>query len=67
MGKLSHKLRGEITQIGECTDALVTKFDDLVQYVLALEEKNSALKHTVSQLQLQQEDQETESGIRVCW
>lgn len=30
----------------------VTKFDDLVQYVQALEEKNPALKRTVSQLQL---------------
>lgn len=40
MGKILH---GEITQIGECTDALETKCHDLVQYVQALEEENSAL------------------------
>lgn len=49
---------GEIAQIGEHADALETKYDDLMQYVQALEEENSALKHTVSQLKLQQEDME---------
>lgn len=56
--KHSQELCGEITQIDECTDALKMKFDELVQCVQALEEEKSTLKHTISQLQLQQEDLE---------
>lgn len=53
IGSLAQELRGEISQIGEHTDALKTKCDELVQYVQALEEENAALKHPVSQMQLQ--------------
>lgn len=45
--KISQELHEEIAQVGEHTDALETKYDDLVQYVQALEEENSALKYTV--------------------
>lgn len=58
VGKIAHKLRGEIDQIGEHTNTLENKFDELTQYVHVLEEDNSCLKHTISQLQLQQEDLE---------
>lgn len=59
MGKIFQELWGrQITHIGERTDALENKFDDLVQYVQVLKEENSVLKHLVSQLQLQQEDLE---------
>lgn len=34
------------------------KFDELIQYVHVLEDDNAALKHTVSRIQLQQEDLE---------
>lgn len=55
---MSLELRGEIDQLGESIHTLETKFDNIVQYVHLLEEENSALKHTVSQLQLQHEDLE---------
>lgn len=42
MGKIAHKLRGEVTHLGECTDTLENKFDELVQYVYVLEEDNAA-------------------------
>lgn len=58
VGKLAHELRGEIDQLGECTDTLESKFDDMVQYVHVLEEENAILKNAVSQLQIQQEDLE---------
>lgn len=58
VGKNSQKLKGEIDQLGERTDNLETKFDDLVQYVHVLEEENSTLKHAVTQLQSQQENLE---------
>lgn len=58
VGKLSQQLRGEIDQIGECTDMLEHKFDDMIQYMQFLEEENSSLEHSVSQLQLHQEDLE---------
>lgn len=63
VGKLSQELRGEIDKIGECTDMLETKFDDMIEYVHVLEEDNSSLKHSVSQMQLHQEDLEN----RQCW
>lgn len=47
VGKISQDLWGEITQIGEHTDALENTIVDLVQYVQVLEEENSALKHSV--------------------
>lgn len=58
VGKIAHELRGEIDHLGEHTDTLETKLDGIVQYVHVLEEENAALKHTVSQIQLQQEDLE---------
>lgn len=58
MGKISQELSCEVTHLGECTDTLETKFDELVQYDHVLEEDNAALKHTVSQFQMQQEDLE---------
>lgn len=58
ISKLAAELRGEINQIGERTDALEYKFDKMVNYVQAIEEENHNLRHTVSQLQLQQEDLE---------
>lgn len=58
VGKIAAELRGEIAQIGECTGALKHKFDDVVNYVQVLEEENHSFKHSVSQLQLQQEDLE---------
>lgn len=58
VGKIPHELRGEIDQLGERTDTLENKFDKLTQYVHVLEEDNAAMRHTVSQLQLQQEDLE---------
>lgn len=58
VGKISLELRGEITQIGERADALQNKFDEMVNYVQALEEENYTLKLSVSQLQLQQKDLE---------
>lgn len=58
VGKIAHELRGEIDQLGERTNTLENKFDELTQYVHVLEEDNSNLKHTVSLLQLQQEDLE---------
>lgn len=56
MWKIAQELRGEINQLGERTDTLENTFGDLVHYVHVLEEDNVALKHTVSQIQLQQED-----------
>lgn len=50
------RIEGGNHQIGDRTDALENKFDDLVNYVQLLEEENSTLKH--SQLQLQREDLE---------
>lgn len=41
-GKLAQELWGEIPHIGECSDALETKFDKLVQYVHVLEEDNAS-------------------------
>lgn len=38
VSKISVKLRGEITQIGERTDKLEHKFDEMVNYVQAIEE-----------------------------
>lgn len=58
VNKLAHELRGEIDQLGERTDHLETKFDDMVQYVHVLEEENAGLKNAVSLLQTQQEDLE---------
>lgn len=58
MGKLAKELRGEIGQLGDRTDTLESKFDELVQYVQVLEEDNAAMKHSVTQLQAQQEDLE---------
>lgn len=58
VGKLAKGLRGEITQLGERTDTLETKFNELVQYVQVLEEDNATIKHTVPQLQAQQKDLE---------
>lgn len=59
---LPRKLESSHRSLGEdrtdSMDTLETKFDDLIQYVQALEEENSTLKHGVSQLQLQQEDLE---------
>lgn len=56
VGKIAHKLREEINQLGEHTDTLENKFDELVQYVHALEKDNAALKHTMSQLKVQRKD-----------
>lgn len=56
VGKIAHELRGEIDQLGELTDTLENIFDELTQYVHALEEDNATMKHIVSQLQ--QEDLE---------
>ena len=58
VGKLAQELRGEIDQLGERTATLETKFDETIQYMHALEEEYAYLKHTVSQIQLQQEDLE---------
>ena len=58
VNKLAHELRGEIDQLGERTDNLETKFDNMVQYVHALEDENATLKNAVTQLQIQQEDLE---------
>lgn len=58
MGKLAHELRGEFAHIGERTDVLESKFDDLIQCVHVLEEDNAGLKKSISQLQSQQEDLE---------
>lgn len=58
VGKITLELRGEIAQIGERTEALEHKFDEMVNYVQVLEEENHSLKHSVSQLHLQQEDLE---------
>lgn len=55
VGEIVHELRGEITYFGERTDTLENEFDELVQYVHVLEEDNATLKHTVSQIQIQQE------------
>lgn len=69
VGKIAKELRGEIDQLGECTDTLENKFDELVQYVHVLEEDNATIKHTVSQLQLQQKDLENRQrhqNLRIC-
>lgn len=66
MGKIFQELGGELAQIGERTEALETKFEDLVQYAHVLEEENVALKHTVSQLQLQQEDLKIGKDAKIC-
>ena len=69
VNKLAHELRGEIDQLGERTDTLETKFDDMVQYVHALEEENATLKNAVTQLQIQQEDlenRECRQNLRIC-
>lgn len=58
VGRIVQELRGEIDQLRECTATLENKFDETVQYMHALEEENAFLKHTVSQIQLQQEDLE---------
>lgn len=58
VNKLAAELRGEITQIGDRTDTLENKFDEMVNYVQAIEEENHNLRLSVSQLQLQQEDLE---------
>lgn len=58
VGKLAKELRGEIDQLGDRTDTLENKLDELVQYVQVLEEDNAAIKHSVTQLQAQQEDLE---------
>ena len=58
VGKITQELRKEIDQLGERTDTLEIKFDELTQYVHVLEEDNAAMKNTLSQLQLQQEDLE---------
>lgn len=57
-GKLAKELRVEIGQLGDRTDTLESKFDELVQYVQVLEDDNVAIKHSVTQLQAQQEDLE---------
>lgn len=48
VGKLAKELRGEIDQLGDRTDILETKFDELVQYVQVLEEDNATIKHSVT-------------------
>lgn len=58
VNKLATELRGEIDQIGERTDTLENKFDEMINYVQAIEEENHNLRLSVSQLQLQQEDLE---------
>lgn len=63
VGKIAHELRGEIDQLGEPTDPLKNKFDELTQNVHVLEEDNAAMRHTVSQLQLQQEDLENRETL----
>lgn len=69
VGKIAHELKGEITQLGGRTDTLENKFDELVQYVHILEEDNAALKHTVSPIQIQQEDLENREhcqNLQIC-
>lgn len=58
VGKIAQELREEIDHLGERTDTLETKFDELVQYVHVLEEDNVYLKHTVTQIHMQQDDLE---------
>lgn len=55
---LDAKLDAKLNQIGERTDALEYKLDEMVNYVQAIEEENYNPRHTVSQLQVQQEDLE---------
>lgn len=69
VGKIAQELRGEIDQLGARTDTLENKFDKIVQYLHVLEEDNAILKHTVSQIQLQQEDlenRERRQNLRIC-
>ena len=58
VNKLAAELRGEINQLGERTDTLENKFDEMINYVQAIEEENHNLRISVSQLQIQQEDLE---------
>lgn len=58
VGKLAQELRGEIDQLGDRTDTLESKFDELVKYVHVLEEDNVTLKQSIFQVQSQQEDLE---------
>lgn len=54
--------------MGERTDTLENKFDELTQYVHVLEEDNATMKHTISQLQLQQkylEKRERHQNLRI--
>lgn len=55
MSKLATELTGEINQIGEHTDTLEYKMDEMVNYVQVIEEENHTLRQSVSQLQLQQD------------
>lgn len=69
MGRISRELRGEIDQLGNHRATLETKFDETINYMQALEEENASLKHSVFQLQLQQEDlenRERERNLRIC-
>ena len=67
VGKLAHELRGEIDQLGERTDTLESKFDNMVQYVHVIEEENANLKNLVSQLQIQEdlENRERRQNLRI--
>lgn len=67
VGIISQELRGEKALIGECTDHLETKFDDLVQYVHVLEEENLSSNLNVSQIQLQEEDLENRQRCQNLW
>lgn len=58
VGKISRELRGEINELGEHTATLETTFDETIHYLQPLEEENVSLKHSDSQLKLQQEDLE---------
>lgn len=58
VGKVAKELRGEFDQLGESNDSLEYKFDEMVQYVQALEEDNATTKNAITQLQTQQEDLE---------
>lgn len=69
VGKITQELRGEINQFGKRTDTLEKNFYELVHYVHVLEKDNTALKHTVSQIQLQQEDLENRErcqNVQIC-
>lgn len=67
VSKLAHEFRGEIDHLGERTDTLETKFDDMVQYVHVLEYENATLKNAMMQLLMQQKDLKNRECRQNLW